>query len=377
MNTEQQISNSDFQARKNLARDNHFIPQMYQIGWSDDGINIWEYRTLVHDRRFPTWMHRPMKSTGVWRNLYVRVSDSTEQDDFEHMLNERFESPAVTPLRLACEGKPLSSGDWKAISRFICAQHVRTPGFYFDSLEINKPYIEEALSEMGEDIRAGKSEQQSDIKNVVSNSPNAKFNELVPVSMTVFDYDANHAGVKFEVTIGKGAWLFEMQHHLEDDSILMQTLCSYEWSVVDAPKGVIWPTSDKPLVLGAFLPNGGTTCVFGINEAHILIFPISSTKLLVVCPGEKLPLHFTASAEGAKLFRELIVKNAFLYIYSSCEDDDIKRIRQRVVNNEEASRIAKELRAWYDVYNEVEAPLLGREPNIIDNRSKANNTLQP
>ena len=70
------------------------------------------------------------------------------------------------------------------------------------------------------------------------------------------------------------------------------------------------------------------------------------------------------------LFREMIIKNAFLYVYSACADDEVQRIRPRVVNNEEATRVENELSSWYDEYNEQEAPLLGHQANIVDNRTK-------
>lgn len=70
------------------------------------------------------------------------------------------------------------------------------------------------------------------------------------------------------------------------------------------------------------------------------------------------------------MFREMIVENAFLYVYSSFEDDEIQKIRPRVIDNKEATRIANELGAWYDIYNEQEAPLLGRDPIITDQRKK-------
>lgn len=354
----------------NLARDNHFIPQMYQQGWSDDGKNIWEYKTLVHDERYPAWQHRSIRRTGVRENLYVRSSDGIELDDFEHMFNERFESPAMDALKRAREGEPLLEGDQTVLSRFICAQHVRTPGFFLASREANAAYIPEAIAEVAEGIRDGNPAGRTADTEKDASSTGSRINELVPISMTLFDYDEQHTGVKFEVTVGKGLWLETIRHHLDDQSLLMRALCSLEWSIVEAPEGVSWPTSDKPLVLGVFLPDGSTTCVFGLLEAHILLFPISATKLLATCLQEKLPSHFTASAEGARLFREMIIKNAFLYVYSACADDEVQKIRPRVVNNDEATRVENELSSWYDAYSEQEAPLLGHQANIVDNRTK-------
>lgn len=104
MKKEEQTNRVEQQAQRKLARYNHFIPQMYQAGWSDDGRRIWEYRTLVHDERYPAWSHRSISRTGAMENLYTRVSDGVEQDDFEHTFNDKYETPAVVPLNLAREG---------------------------------------------------------------------------------------------------------------------------------------------------------------------------------------------------------------------------------------------------------------------------------
>ena len=72
-----------------------------------------------------------MKTTGVWKNLYVRVSDGTEHDDFERMFNERFESLPIDALKRAREGTPLCEGDQMLLSRFICAQACKNTGVLF------------------------------------------------------------------------------------------------------------------------------------------------------------------------------------------------------------------------------------------------------
>ena len=171
----------------NLARDNHFIPQMYQQGWSADGKNIWEYKTLVHDERYPAWQYRSITRTGVRKNLYVRSSDGIEHDDFEHMFNARFESPAMDALKRAREGTPLLEGDQMVLSRFICAQHVRTPGFFFASREVNATYIPEAMAEVAEELRDWKPAESaaSTGKDAPPTAPT--INELIPISMTLFD----------------------------------------------------------------------------------------------------------------------------------------------------------------------------------------------
>ncbi len=354
----------------NLSRDNHYIPQMYQLGWSDDGKHIWEYRTLVHDARFPAWQRRSISNTGVWKNCYVRVSDGKEKDDFEHMFNERFETPAMEPLMRARKGQRLTKNDWQAIIRFICAQHVRTPAFYLQSKEAQSKNLLEAAQEALDKTSCAEIPIESDTYDALEGSSTEKFSEFVPIKLTLFDDGAEHVGVKIETMNGKGLWLKTIQHLLDDRSILLQTLCSFRWSIVDAPEGVFWPTCDNPLVRGVVLPSGETECVFGISEANIILFPISAKKLLITRPGMKLPFRSTASVKEARILRELIIKNAFLNIYCISKDDEISVMRPKMIDNQEATRISNEFEGWYDMYKREEAPLLGREPVIIDERTK-------
>ncbi len=351
-------------SRRNLSRDNHYLPQMYLSGWSADGKCLWVHRNLVFNENCPEWEDRPLKHTGMWKNLYVRVADNQERDDYELMFNRRFETPADAPMKAARNDERLTPADWRAIIRFICAQHVRTPAYYVSTIQTISEAAQEAiekstkaLQNMTEPLAPSVSEEGSVVQ------------DLIPISMTFSDLNDSHSAVKVETTIGKGAWLFAIHHHLEEGSPFLNALCAFKWSIATAPDGYSWPTSDNPLVLGSLLADQRSICVSGINNANVILFPISSEKLLITTPGRRLPPRFTASEHEAKAWIELIVKNSFLYLYSIKSDASILDYKQRVVDLQEAKRLQEEFDSWYDMYQEKEVPFLTKKYRVIEKRA--------
>ena len=115
-----------------VSRDNHFVPQMYLRNWCISGKEkLFVYRLLVPN--------------GFLKNLYVRVEDDQELDDFETGFNELFEAPAKLALDKAIAGSRMTPDDWSILSDFILAQFLRTPSFFFGVQEWGVKNIESIL----------------------------------------------------------------------------------------------------------------------------------------------------------------------------------------------------------------------------------------
>jgi hypothetical protein len=54
---------------------------------------------------------------------------------FEIWLDREFEKPAEEPLRKASTGARMSYDDWKQLIRFVAAQDVRTPAYYWEQAQ--------------------------------------------------------------------------------------------------------------------------------------------------------------------------------------------------------------------------------------------------
>jgi len=351
-------------AAKEIARDNHYIPQMYLNGWSNDGKHLWMYRVLAFNENCPIWQLSSIKSTGLHKNLYTRIIENEEYDDFETMFNKRFETPADAPLKAARQGERLSADDWSTIIRYMCAQLVRTPAFYVEWAGRISKIVENAITEVANDLQHLKEPPKLFDRDVFAE-------ELIPLSVTLTDYDEDHAGVEIHSNVGKGYWLYAAHRLLKDDSDLIRTLCSFKWSIVDAPDGASWPTCDSPFVMAALCNDGSCKYVSAIGQASILLFPISPKKLILTYPKCKQKPRFTASEKDAALFKRLIVQNALLYVYSNMEDTTIQSIRPRCVDAQEAKRLRGEFDSWYRTYRENEAPHLQKKFRLVDKRNKS------
>ena len=76
-----------------ITRDNHYVPRLYLKNWEENGrINI--YSLIVPHDRVPFWVSRPSKSVAFQKNLYTRIEQGEELDDFEKVFSKRFEMPA-------------------------------------------------------------------------------------------------------------------------------------------------------------------------------------------------------------------------------------------------------------------------------------------
>ena len=69
-----------------ISRNNHYIPQMYLQQWGTDN-KIYVYRLLVSDAKVPVWAQQAISRTASMPNLYTRISDGNELDDFEANFN--------------------------------------------------------------------------------------------------------------------------------------------------------------------------------------------------------------------------------------------------------------------------------------------------
>src|SRR5438309_5822845 len=86
------------QPTQNLTRNNHYVQQGLTCGWSEDGNNVWVYRTLVSHAHIPEWELKPIKGLAVQRNLYTVFLAGRETDEFEHWIKKQFEDPGLAAI---------------------------------------------------------------------------------------------------------------------------------------------------------------------------------------------------------------------------------------------------------------------------------------
>jgi hypothetical protein len=110
----------------NLQRDNHYLPQCYQEGFTDANGQLWV--------RFPGKepQIRNPRSVGKKRSLYIRDVNGVEDDKIEQFLSREIETPfAYLVQRIKNEREQFGSitaQEQAALLKFVASQTVRTLG---------------------------------------------------------------------------------------------------------------------------------------------------------------------------------------------------------------------------------------------------------
>lgn len=342
-----------------VSRDNHYVPQLYLSRWGVDH-KIFVHRLLVPHEKYPEWKLCAIRNTAYIDNLYVRIEDGNEYDDFEFDFNKQYETPVKPVLDRICANQKLTPADWVLLCDYIMAQYVRTPSFYHWVAEWGQetiPHImESTLKEVVEALKSSSLEQSAGERDT-----------LIPleVSLTNQDGDEEHSFLNATTVVGKNLWLFVIKHALELDSSLRKTIHSMKWSVVTAPDSVKWPTCDAPVVIAEINQNGELIISNKLGQKRgVIIFPVSQKKVLLAAHKRIFDWNYIATNSFACKIKEAIVNNAFMYVYSSIEDPEVSDIRKRIVDAAVFVRLKKEYASWYDAYKADEAPMLTKERKL-------------
>jgi Protein of unknown function (DUF4238) len=112
--------------RSNLKRNNHFLPECYQRGFTDPSEKVWvkfaEKTKLEH--RNP--------SVGKRRSIYIRNENGVENDDLEDFFDKAVENPFACLSQTVKEEQnklaTITGTEQGVLCRFIASQAVRTLG---------------------------------------------------------------------------------------------------------------------------------------------------------------------------------------------------------------------------------------------------------
>jgi hypothetical protein len=225
-------------------KDNHYVACMYLKRFETAPGQVLTYPILVAHERVPLWRRRSIKGIAYRAHLYTRIVATGQTDEFETWLNEEFETPAEEPLRKATEDLRLTPSDWQRIIRFVAAQDVRTPARLVESTQrwntAAPTMLEETLQESVHRLELAKS-RGDEFKPI--KAPNS---EYLPVRVTSTIKPGEEFGeIKAETIVGRGLWLFNIRTLL---TRTLRVLLEQKWSILKAPEGLEWFTSDDPVV---------------------------------------------------------------------------------------------------------------------------------
>lgn len=342
-----------------VSRDNHYVPQLYLNNWGTNN-KIYVHRLLVPHEAVPEWERCAIRTTAYIENLYVRIQDGEEYDDFELDFNGRFETPVKPILSKLCSDQKLTREEWLVLCDYITAQYVRTPSFYHYVASWGKKEVPDIVEKVLNKLVSVPIKPLKE-KTGLGNG------QLLPVEVSISNRpdDDLHSYLEVNTVVGKNLWLYIINHILTSDSPVKRAFREMKWHIVTAPPEFRWPTCDAPVVVTRMGQQGRVDVSNGFgNKDAVILFPVSPKKLLLGTHARGNSWHFEADIKLAQQLSEAIVNNALMYVYSSFEDPSVVSIRSRVVDAEEFKRQKKQYADWYAKYKTDEAPFLTKKRAI-------------
>ena len=339
-----------------LRRDNHYVPRAYLKRFATQE-RVWTYRTLVSHAEVPMWKQSSIRGVAYHSHLYTRIAAGQETDDMEKWLDKEFEAPAEEALRKATSDARLTPDDWRHLVRFVAAQDVRTPARLAQSLQQMQSILPDLLEEvMQESIHELELAKASGAPIEHSKLP---YGDYVPLRVsTEILPDEEFGRLRSEVVVGRGLWLFIIRHLLTET---VKALHRHKWTILIAPRGLNWFTSDDPVIRlntygdGKYDFEGG----WG-NQGTEILLPLSPSHLLYAQVGRKPePRGSMVPRAQAELVRRFCAEHAHRMIFAASVDPDIAKLRPRTVDAELLRREAEEWRNWHEDQTTAERELRG------------------
>jgi hypothetical protein len=311
-----------------LRKNNHYVPKLYLKQWARNN-EIQTYRLLVPHENLPPWKLHSLSSIAFHEHLYTRVAGGKLTDEFERWLHTDFENPADGAICRVVREERLTPDDWNALIRFAMAQDVRTPAHLKAFLAQQHETLPALMKEILEES-VGVFESGAAANKTFKKLPD----ELNPLPLKVsIQRNLNGDGaIKAEIVVGRAFWLSSMRRILTST---IQKIPKTGWTILHAPEGVAWPTSDNPLVRLNFTDASQYDFLggWGVRNGDIFM-PLSPKHLMHTCIGKRPERRGTVlDLCTAQLIHKIIVEHADRYVFSR-EPFDVQLIRPRFVSKE-------------------------------------------
>ncbi|UVL94510.1 DUF4238 domain-containing protein [Pseudomonas siliginis] len=336
---------------ESFKKDNHYVPQTYLKQWMKDG-KVLTYRLVVPHVKCEIWKALSPKSIAKLEHLYSYFSGSKDSDEIERWLDHDFEVPASLSIAKVVNESRLTSEDWSNLFRFAVAQSVRTPAGLHSFMKRQSETLEAVLSES---MKGSVAKIDAALTSGAELEPTpvlGPFDKL-PLKVESLKNEDGEEGIQARVLNGRKLWIWHLEHVLKSTIHRMPT---HRWTILRAPDGVTWPTTDNPFTRlgigedGKWSLEGG----WGVRGTR-LFMPLSPKHLLFACVGYRPPQRSTIlSLEEAAFFRMMILNGASRYVYAA-DTRDIETYLPRTVSRELYDEEQKLWADWHESQSREEA----------------------
>lgn len=340
-----------------FRRDHHHVSRGYLKRWSADGTSVWVYRTLVSHESVNMWERKSTREVGFKSHLYTRSLSDGDSDEIEKWFDREFETPAEAALQKAVTGQRMEREDWRHVVRFTAAHDVRSPARLEADMVQWRESVPATLQETMEEAIAKLKEAQDRGAPPPPMSPRA-LDELFPLRVVIEDSgDGETASIKAEVAAGRAFWLWNIERLL---SHTIDKIPLRGWTILLAPSGVQWITSDNPVIRLNYYQKGSYDFLGGWdNPGSEILFPLSPRHLLYRQAGRVRPNRGKiVSLSEATLIQGLIAEHAHRAIFAVEPDSRIETLRAREVNAKRFQQEKDKWLRWHGEQSELEREFL-------------------
>lgn len=346
----------------NLRKKNHYVSKSYLKPWSDENNQLLSYRILVSHNEVPLWQKNSIKSVAYHKHLYTLIDEEVDSDKIERWMDQKIETPAQKALDKVRFGEDLTSDELHCLVRFLALQDVRTPAKYLEHIKRCKKQMPNILEDV---LQKAKRKLEEAIKTgdlpKVESPPEAN---MIPLKLKKeIEENSEQGYLKVEVLLGRSTWLFSIFHILNKTYRVLQ---EHNWSIIKAPDGIAWLTSDNPVIKlnyygqGKYDFKGG----WGNNGTEIL-FPLSPEYLMYTKVGEKKPCNHI-SIRLAKKIQRFIAEHAHRFIFSDHRLENIAKLRSRIIDTEAFKDEQDAWQNWHSYQRGAELDILSSYNNTLD-----------
>ncbi len=306
----------------------------------------------------PLWKESSIRGIAYHSYLYTRIVAGLESDEIEQWFEREYETPAEEALQKATSNGRLTPADWRILSRFLAAQDVRTPARLVENLQrwykTLPDLLENTLQESVQKLELMKSRGEN--MHTPESSPLAKYFPLCVKTEPTPNQD--FGTLKAETIVGRGLWLFAIKHLLTKTA---DVLTKHRWTVLSAPKGINWFTTDDPVVRLNYHDPKNYDFGGGWGSKGTEIFmPLSPSHLLYTQIGKRPPFRGTQlSKEKAQMIRRFIAEHANRIIFAAEPDTDVQKLRPRLVSADLFRDEKMQWSKWHAEQTTAERDLMG------------------
>ncbi len=285
--------------KNNFPRKNHYVPQFYLRGFSQDQENTFRF-----NKNSNTMEYLPISVVGMQKNLYTFKKKDGTKGTLEKLFSE-MEGLAAIAIRKLQNREILTDQQKTDLSYFISCQMVRTPAFQKQMLDAITDLTKKRMVMQMQMTKPEHVQKFFEDKGKIISHEEAT--EIVKVGSSD---DMNKIGFNYP----KEYWLKRMLKLAMDIYPVFQ-IC--DWEIRHSPTKFGFITSDHPFLL---IP-GEKPDFFGVGlltPKVKKILPLTSSMCLIAHEPSENPImvHKDADKNFFRKINEWTIKNAESYVFS-------------------------------------------------------------